>query len=81
MVAESVARTTTVHLVNPLWGSTNKGLSPFHPASLDQWFRQHLRLDEYSRPGQIIDYPPAVALSCLVLRDATVLPGGARVPA
>ncbi|HWZ74209.1 MAG TPA: ATP-grasp fold amidoligase family protein, partial [Casimicrobiaceae bacterium] len=64
-----------------LTSSPNKGLSPFHPASLDQRFGQHLRLDEYSRPGPIIDYPGAVPLPCLVPGDATAQLGGMRVPA
>ena len=34
-----------------LTSSPNKGLSPFHPASLDQWLGRHLQLDDYSRAG------------------------------
>ena len=63
-----------------LTSSPNKGLSPFRPASLDQWFGQNLRLDDYSRPGPAIDYSEAVALPCLVPGDARILAAGTRVP-
>jgi hypothetical protein len=56
-----------------LTSSPNKGLSPFHPAALDEQFGRHLRLDDYSRPGPAIDYAEAVAPPCLVPGGATIL--------
>ena len=43
-----------------LTSSPNKGLCPFNPASLDQYFGQHLRLDDYSGPGPALEYPGAI---------------------